>query len=74
MESSETTEDWNHSELAVAPANREFVVAEKEASVSDLYLARLFMDLNEYIALSAALCNCEALCVCGWDDIGGADA
>lgn len=33
----------------------------------DLYLGRVYANMQEYAALEAAFCSCDALCTCGWD-------
>lgn len=37
---------------------------------SDPYLANVTADMTAYLILERALCACEALCTCRWDDEG----
>lgn len=37
----------------------------------DPYLARAHrsVPMDTWLAMEAQLCKCEALCICGWDDL-----
>jgi hypothetical protein len=34
----------------------------------DPYLTNVIADMTAYILLEEAFCDCDGLCVCGWDD------
>jgi hypothetical protein len=37
----------------------------------DPYLGRVNADMGEYLLLEAVFCECDTVCVCGWDHVDG---